>query len=161
MSWFLIGWLKLNLRKVSIAWFMLSKELALSHLGLKITVPWRNYVSSFPWHFQCPLKKTNCFSSCSLILSAQIMHINESEDNLSFLAPKAKFYLPFPPFPSPQFNYFTLLQSFFYFRHHPISIVFPPPPPHFHSLTCITTLQLSHLCRRQVGQHQSPNEYFS
>lgn len=151
MSWFLIGWLKLNLRKVSIAWFMLSKELALSHLGLKITVPWRNYASSFPWHFHCPLKKTNCFSSRSLLLSSQIMHINDSEGNLSFLAPKAKFYLPFPPFPSPQFNYFTLLQSFFLF----------PPPPHFYSLTCITTLQLSHLSRRQVGQHQSPNEYFS
>ena len=161
MSWFLIGWLKLNLRKVSIAWFMLSKELALSHLGLKITVPWRNYASSFPWHFHCPLKKTNCFSSRSLLLSSQIMHINESEGNLSFLAPKAKFYLPFPPFLLHNSIISLFFKVFFYFHHHPISIVFPPPPPHFHSLTCITTLQLSHLSRRQVGQHQSPNEYFS
>ena len=50
MSWFLIGWLKLNLRKVSIAWFILSKELTLSNLGLKITI---SIVFPPPPHFYC------------------------------------------------------------------------------------------------------------
>ena len=129
MSWFLIGWLKLNLRKVSIAWFILSKELTLSNLGLKITI---SIVFPPPSHFYC-FPTTNDTLWIIYAVTATTFLLFSLHHHISIVFP-----------PPPHFYCFPSTTTFLLFsHHHHISIVFPPPP-HFHSLTCIITLQLSH-----------------